>query len=126
MNFPKELQYAKSHEWVQELGNNTVRIGLTDYAQDAMGDIVFVNLPEIGAVVKAGDDLGEVESVKSVSNVYSPVGGTVSAVNEALVDAPEEINEKPYEAWLAQMKDVVISEPLLSADEYEAFIKEEA
>ena len=94
MNFPSELQYSKSHEWVRRQGN-TAEIGLTDYAQSELGGIVFVNLPQVGDEVTMGEALGDVESVKSVSDVYSPVTGVVSEVNEALLDTPEAINRIP-------------------------------
>lgn len=100
-------------------------IGLTDYAQSELGDLVFVNLPEVGDEVTAGEPLGDVESVKAVSDVYSPVSGEVSEINEALLDAPELINESPYEAWFIKVKDVSEEEELLSAEEYKAFVESE-
>ena len=95
MNFPEDLKYAKSHEWVKTLEDGTVLVGLSDYAQDALGDLVFVNLPEAGDEVTEGESFADVESVKAVSDVYSPVSGTVAEVNEGLLDAPESINEAP-------------------------------
>ena len=99
MNFPEDLKYAKSHEWVKTLEDGTVLVGVSDYAQDALGDLVFVNLPEAGDEVTEGEPFADVESVKAVSDVYSPVSGTVAEINETLLDAPESINEAPYEAW---------------------------
>ena len=98
MNVLEELKYSKSHEWVKMVDENTALVGLSDYAQDALGDLVFVNLPEAGDEVTAGEAFADVESVKAVSDVYSPVTGTVEEVNEALLDAPESINESPYDA----------------------------
>lgn len=126
MNFPKELKYSKSHEWVKYEDENTVLIGLTDYAQNELGDLVFVNLPEEGDEVAAGDAFGDVESVKAVSDVYSPVTGEVVAINEDLLDAPESINEDPYGAWFIRVGNVSDTEELMDADAYEAFTKEEA
>lgn len=126
MNFPKELKYSKSHEWVKYEDENTVLIGLTDYAQNELGDLVFVNLPEEGDEVAAGDAFGDVESVKAVSDVYSPVTGEVAAINEDLLDAPESINEDPYRAWFIRVGNVSDTEELMDADAYEAFTKEEA
>lgn len=126
MNFPKELKYSKSHEWVKYEEDETVLIGLTDYAQNELGDLVFVNLPEEGDEVTAGEAFGDVESVKAVSDVYSPVTGEVAAINEDLLDAPESINEDPYGAWFIRVGNVSDTEELMDADAYEAFIKEEA
>lgn len=123
MNVPKELMYTKSHEWVKTVDDTTVTVGLTDYAQDALGDLVFVNLPEAGDEVTAGEAFADVESVKAVSDVYSPVTGTVEEVNEALLDAPESINESPYDAWLVKIGSVTDTEELMSAAEYEAYVK---
>lgn len=126
MNFPKELKYSKSHEWVKYEDDNTVLIGLTDYAQNELGDLVFVNLPEEGDEVTAGEAFGDVESVKAVSDVYAPVSGTVTAINEELLDAPESINEDPYGAWFIRVGNVNDTEELMDAGAYEAFTKEEA
>lgn len=123
MEFPKTLQYAKTHEWVKKDGD-TVLIGLTDYAQDQLGDIVFVNLPEAGDEVAMGESFADVESVKAVSDIYSPVTGVVEEVNEKLLDAPETVNGAPYDAWLIKVKDVSEEEELLDADAYEVFCKE--
>ena len=124
MNIPKDLKYAKSHEWVKEEGEEMV-IGLTDYAQSELGDLVFVNLPEEGDELTVGEAFADVESVKAVSDVYAPVAGTVSEINEELLDTPEKINEAPYEAWLVRVKDVTEKEALLSAEEYQAFVESE-
>ncbi len=121
MNFPKDLQYAKTHEWIREEGD-LVAVGLTDFAQDQLGDIVFVGLPEVGDAVEIGDSFADVESVKAVSDIYSPVSGVVAEVNEALLDAPESVNGDPYGAWFIKVKDVSETESeLLSAADYEAF-----
>lgn len=124
MEIKSELKYSKSHEWVKE-EDGIFTIGLTDYAQSELGDLVFVNLPEEGDEVTAGDTFADVESVKAVSDVYSPVTGTVSEVNEDLADSPESINEAPYDAWFIKVTDVSDTEELLSAEEYEDFIAEQ-
>lgn len=123
MSFPNDVRYTKTHEWVKDEGGSLL-IGLTDFAQKELGDIVFINVPFVGDEVKAGTSFADVESVKAVSEVISPVSGKVSAVNEALVDAPESINEKPYEAWIIRVDEVTETEPLLGAQEYEELIKE--
>lgn len=124
MELREGLLYSKSHEWVKEEGEE-VLIGLTDYAQSELGDLVFVNLPEEGDEVTTGESFADVESVKAVSDVYSPVTGLVSAVNEELLDAPESINEAPYDAWFVRVKDISDREELLTAAEYEAFVESE-
>ena len=124
MELREELLYSKSHEWVKEEGEEMV-IGLTDYAQSELGDLVFVNLPEEGDELTVGEAFADVESVKAVSDVYAPVAGTVSEINEELLDAPEKINEAPYEAWLVRVKDVTEKEALLSAEEYHTFVESE-
>lgn len=125
MKHPNELSYAKTHEWIEMLDETTAKIGLTDFAQDALGDIVFVNLPEVGDEVGAGDEVGDVESVKAVSDIYCPVAGIVKEVNEALLDEPGLINSDPYQAWLFVIEKISETEELLTAEEYEAFCKEE-
>jgi len=125
MNIPENLLYTKTHEWILFDGD-TARIGLTDYAQNAMGDIVFADLPSVGDTVEAGGLCGEVESVKAVSEVHAPVGGTITAVNETLADAPEAINSSPYDAWLAEISDIGDKAGLLTPAAYEAFCEEEA
>lgn len=126
MNIPNNLLYAKSHEWVQDMGDGTFRIGLTDYAQNELGDLVFVNLLQEADEVEVEAAFGDVESVKAVSDVYSPLSGVVCAINEELLDHPELINQDAYEAWMIQVKDVSAKEELLSAEEYEKFLSEEA
>lgn len=125
MRHPEELRYSRSHEWVKKLEDGTVLIGLTDYAQDALRDLVFVNLPEEGDEVTAGEAFADVESVKAVSDVFSPVTGTVAEVNEALLDAPEMMNDDPYEAWLIRVENVTEEEELLDADAYIEFYESE-
>ena len=120
MNIPENLKYTKSHEWVKFLPDGAARVGLTDHAQDALGDLVFVNLPEAGDAVTAGEALGDVESVKAVSDIFCPVTGTVRAANEALLDAPEAINADPYGAWLVEVEAITGQEELLDAAAYEA------
>lgn len=124
-NIPKELKYTKSHEWVQFIDETTVRVGLTDFAQNSLGDIVFVNLPEVGDAVTAAESFGDVESVKAVSDMFCPVTGEVSAINEEVLDAPQGINSDPYGTWLIEVKDVSDQEEFLDADAYEAVCKEE-
>lgn len=126
MDFPEDLRYATDHEWARAEGDR-VRVGITDYAQDALGDVVFIDLPEVGASVDRGNTLGEVESTKSVSELYAPVSGTVIEINGDLSDNPERLNDDPYgDGWIcvidpvdaaAQMKD------LLDADGYRALIE---
>ena len=124
MSVPEELQYTRSHEWVRTEGD-TATIGITDYAQEELGDIVFVELPEEGATFDAGDSLGTLESVKAVSDIYTPVGGEVVEVNSALDDSPEKINEDPYgEGWIAKLS-VSDEGDLLSASDYEQLLEEE-
>ena len=122
MAVQKGLLYSKDHEWVKEEGGEFV-VGITDYAQSELGDLVFVNLPEEGDSVTKGEAFSDVESVKAVSDVLSPLTGVVSAINEAVLDAPESINSAPYEAWFVKVKDVTDKEELLSAEEYEEFLK---
>lgn len=122
MAVQKGLLYSKDHEWVKEEGGEFV-VGITDYAQSELGDLVFVNLPEEGDSVTKGEAFSDVESVKAVSDVISPLTGVVSAINEAVLDAPESINSSPYEAWFVKVKDVTDKEELLSAEEYEEFLK---
>lgn len=125
MNNPSELLYTRSHEWVKFLDETTAQVGLTDYAQHSLGDLVFVNLPQEGDEVTQGDSFADVESVKAVSDVFSPVTGTVKAVNEVLLDAPETINKDPYGAWLAEIENITDQEELLSADDYAAHCEKE-
>lgn len=124
MNYPADLKYSKSHEWVKMEGNVAV-IGITDFAQDALGDVVFINLPQEGDAVTAGESLGDVESVKAVSDVICPVSGEVCAVNEALADAPETLNSDPYGAWIIKVENITEKEELMDAAAYEAFCAQE-
>ena len=124
MTINPDLKYTKSHEWVKEEDGVSV-VGITDFAQDALGDVVFVNLPEAGDEVVAGEAFGDVESVKAVSDLVSPVSGIVQAVNEELMDAPEMLNSDPYGTWIIKVEQVNDFEELLDADDYEAFCAEE-
>ena len=125
MSVPEELQYTRSHEWVRTEGD-TATIGITDHAQDELGDIVFVELPEDGATFDAGDSFGSVESVKAVSDLYTPVGGEVVEVNSSLEDAPEKINDDPYgEGWIVKLRTSGEAD-LLSPEEYEKVVEEES
>ena len=125
MNVPKELLYTKSHEWVKKLDDGSVLVGLSDKAQSDLGDLVFVNLPAVGDSFAAEDTLCDVESVKAVSDVYAPVNGTVTEVNEILLDTPEAIKKDPYGTWIAKLTDVSGLEDLLDADAYIAVCEEE-
>ena len=124
MLFPAEMKYSKDHEWMKE-EDGVVVIGISDFAQDALGDVVFVNLPAECDSVTAGEAFGDVESVKAVSDLVSPVSGTVCAVNEELLDAPEKLNSDPYGAWLIKVENVSDTEELLDAAAYEAFCAQE-
>jgi glycine cleavage system H protein len=126
MNTPKELRYSEEHEWVRVEGDK-VRIGITDFAQSELGDIVFVELPEVGTEITANEPFGSVESVKTVSELYAPISGKVVEVNEELNDNPEYVNESPYEkAWMivVEPKDMSEIDNLLTAEQYEEMIKE--
>ena len=124
MNFPAELKYTKDHEWIKMEGDIAV-IGISDFAQDALGDVVFINLPEVGDEVTAGESFGDVESVKAVSDVNSPVTGVVVEVNEELSDSPENLNSDPYGSWIIKVEKITATEELLDAAAYEAFCAEE-
>ena len=120
-NIPADLKYAKSHEWVKTEADGSVTIGITDHAQHALGDLVFVEVPKVGRVLKAGESCAVVESVKAASDVYAPIAGTVTAVNEALANAPETLNTDPYVAgWMWKMQPAGGSDGLLDAAGYEA------
>lgn len=124
MSVPQDLQYTKSHEWVR-LEDDVATVGITEHAQEELGDVVFVELPEEGASLSAGDTFGTVESVKAVSDLYAPVGGEVVEVNGALNDSPEQINEDPYgEGWILKIRTSEEAD-LLSAEEYEKVVEEE-
>ncbi len=125
-NVPAELKYEKSHEWLRREADGTVTIGITDHAQAALGDLVFVDVPEAGRVLAVGEACAVVESVKAASDVYAPIAGTVTAVNEALSGSPEILNNDPYGAgWMWKMKpaDAAAADKLLDAAGYEAFLK---
>ncbi|WP_433168728.1 glycine cleavage system protein GcvH [Kribbella sp. CA-247076] len=120
--YPEDLKYTAEHEWVKADGDGPVRVGITDFAQDALGDIVYVQLPEVGSKVRAGDACGELESTKSVSDLFAPVNGTVTAVNEALADQPDLVNTDPYgEGWLLdiEVEDAEEVAALMDADAYQ-------
>jgi glycine cleavage system H protein len=128
MEFPEELKYTEEHEWVM-VEEELAVIGITDFAQDALGDVVFVELPEVGTVLEAGKAFGVVESVKAVSDIYAPVSGVVEEINDDLVDAPEIINTSPYEdGWMIKirMTDVDDADALMDAEAYQALIAEES
>jgi len=125
LNIPEDLQYTKSHEWIR-IDDGTATIGITDHAQDELGDIVFVELPDEGDTFDAGDSFGTVESVKAVSDLYTPVGGEVVEVNSSLEDAPEKINDDPYgEGWIVRLR-ASDEADLLSPEEYEKVVEEES
>ncbi|MDO4868914.1 MAG: glycine cleavage system protein GcvH [Bacillota bacterium] len=124
MEFKKEALYAKTHEWVIFDGDTAI-IGISDFAQSELGDLVFVNLPEEGDDVVAGEAFADVESVKAVSDIYSPVTGVVAEINEGLLDAPEMINDDAFGAWFIKVSDVTDKSELISAEEYEAFCESE-
>ncbi|QXE00821.1 glycine cleavage system protein GcvH [Terribacillus sp. DMT04] len=127
-NLPKDLRYTDEHEWIKKEEGSQYRIGITDFAQDELGDIVFVELPSVGDELKADEPFGSVESVKTVSELYAPLSGKVVSVNEDLDDSPEFVNESPYEkAWMIVIEtdDEAAYERLLSTEEYEAKIKED-
>lgn len=118
-DLPEDLLYTADHEWVRDLGTGTVRIGITNFAQDSLGDIVFVQLPEVGDAVVAGSPVGELESTKSVSDLLSPVSGRVTALNEALEATPELVNSDPYgEGWMIEVETTDVPEDLLDAAAY--------
>jgi glycine cleavage system H protein len=125
MNIPQDLLYSRSHEWVRKEGSGAL-IGITDYAQKELGDLVFINLPNADDQVNKGEAFADVESVKAVSDVISPVSGVISEVNEALLDQPEQMNRDPYGAWITRLKDVSGLEDLLSPDQYREFVEKES
>lgn len=123
MTYPKEYKYTKSHEWIKSNEDGSVLIGITEYAAEAMGGIVYVDLPEEDDEAEVGESFAEAESVKAVSEIISPVSGTISAVNEELEDEPALLNDKPYETWIVKVSDIDDhEEDLMDADEYEAFL----
>jgi glycine cleavage system H protein len=128
MEFPEDLKYTEQHEWLRADGNRA-RVGITDYAQDALGDVVYVDIPEVGTEVKAGEPFGEVESTKSVSDIYAPLSGTVIERNAALIEAPELVNADPYgDGWMIEIEltDTSEIERLLDAATYRAFTERES
>jgi len=124
---PDELKYTRSHEWVRDEGDGIVAVGITDHAQELLGDLVFVELPEVGTELSAGGECAVVESVKAASDVYSPLDGEVVEVNETLADSPEAINEAPYENWIFRMRpsDPSQLDELLDAEAYAKVVEEE-
>ena len=127
-NTPSDLKYTKSHEWIRDNGDGTVTLGITDHAQELLGDLVFVEVPESGTEVEAGGEIAVVESVKAASDVYSPVTGEVVEANEALADAPESVNDSPYESgWICKIRlsDTSQLEALMDADSYATHAEEE-
>ena len=124
MNIPEDLRYSADHEWAR-LSGNSIRIGITDYAQDALGDVVFVQIPTVGAVVALGQSFSEVESTKSVSDIYAPLSGKVSQVNDALVQSPELLKSDPYgDGWICEIElsDPAQFEQLLTSSAYQSLI----
>jgi len=127
-DIPGDLKYTKTHEWIQIMDDGTVTVGISDHAQDLLGDMVFIELPELDASYNAGDDCAVVESVKAASDIYSPISGEVIEINESLTDAPELVNKAPYgEGWIFKMRveDSGEIENLMSASEYEEFSESE-
>ena len=127
-NQPQDLKYAETHEWVRDEGDGVITVGISDHAQELLGDLVFVELPEVGAALVAGDECAVIESVKAASDVYSPLTGEVTEVNEALADAPETINDDPYvDGWIFKLKaaDPAELENLMDADAYTAHAESE-
>jgi len=126
LNLPEDVRYTKDHEWAKVTGD-TIKIGISDYAQDQMGDIVFVEMPDVGDTFEEGDEFGTLESVKAVSELYIPIGGEVVAINEALEDTPELLNQDPYSGWIVEIKpkDTKEIEQLFDRDTYLGILKDE-
>ena len=124
MEIRSELKYTKSHEWVKDLGGSAALIGLDDYAQDQLGELVFINLPEEGDTVTAGEAFCDVESVKAVSDIFSGVTGKIAEVNGDLVDNPQKVNEAPYDAWFVKVEDITSYGELMDAEEYKKYCAE--
>ena len=127
MEFPQDLKYSKEHEWIKVEGN-TVTIGITDYAQDSLGDVVYVELPNEGAAMVQGETFGVIESVKAVSDLYSPVSGNIIEVNDSIIDNPDVVNEEPYgDAWMLKVELTSADElnELLSSDDYQQYVEKE-
>lgn len=125
MEFLDDIKYTKSHEWVKYVDESTVLVGLSDFAQSELGDLVFINLPEVGDTVEVGKVFCDVESVKAVSDVYSPVSGEIVEINEELLDNPEIVNESAYDAWFIKVENVTDKAELLSKDEYVKLVESE-
>jgi len=125
MNFPKDLMYSKDHEWLKSASDGTALIGITDFAQNQLGDLVFVNLPQVGDALTMDEPLGDVESVKAVSDVLSPVSAVVKAINEELLDNPAKINQAPYEAWFVKVESIKEHTNLMDAQAYEKHCAEQ-
>jgi glycine cleavage system H protein len=127
-NIPADLRYAASHEWVRLEADGTVTVGISDHAQEALGDVVFVELPEVGSSLNAGQEAGVVESVKAASDIYAPISGEVIAVNQVLTDSPEQVNSDPYGSWFFKLQpsNAADIEALLDADAYSAACNTEA
>lgn len=123
-NVPADLKYTDEHEWIKDEGDGTVSVGITDHAQATLGDIVFLELPEVGKAIKAGDAVGVVESVKAASDIYAPVTGEIVAVNEGIVDTPDEVNSDAYGSWLFKVKlaDPASIDGLLDAAAYDKLV----
>ena len=124
MSNPTDLQYAKSHEWLK-MEDGIATIGISNFAQEALGDVVFITLPAVGDAVRAGESFGDVESVKAVSDLVCPVSGIICEVNESLEDSPEQLNSDPYSTWIIKVQSITETEALLDADAYEAFCEQE-
>ena len=124
LNFPDDLRYTEDHEWAKQEGKE-IRIGISDYAQDQIGDIVFVEMPEVGDNFEKGEEFGSLESVKAVSSMFIPLGGEIVAINEALEEAPERVNDAPYESWIIEIKpsDQSELEDLLTVDAYRELLQ---
>ncbi|MEG0286775.1 MAG: glycine cleavage system protein GcvH [Vagococcus sp.] len=126
MSRPTELNYLATHEWVKFIDETTAIVGITDFAQEQLGDIVFVELPEVDQEVTKGDQVAEVESVKTVSDIYTPFTGVISKINTELEDAPESVNEAPFENWLFEVSNITDKEELLGLEDYNKVVEEEA
>ena len=126
MAAPKDLKFTRTHEWVKFLGDGTALVGFADYAQDALGDLVFINAPSQGDSAVAGEPLGDIESIKAVSDIYSPVSGTVIEINEDVADNPAKINADPYGSWIVKIGDITEQGDLLDAEAYDKLCEEEA
>ncbi len=125
MNIPSNLMYTKSHEWAEFLDSTTAKVGITEFAQHGLGDLVFINLPKPGDAVTKDTSVADVESVKAVSDVYSPFTGKIEAINEDVLDAPQNINSDPYGSWLVRISGITDQKELLNAEAYEKFCEEE-